>query len=72
MINIYDMKLDKNKKPTKNFGRLIARLYLQGFGEFEDISFRDGYAYFGFAPSHKYAFYKVDYKKLVDMIKKIS
>ena len=72
MINIYDMKLDKNKKPTKNFGRLVARCYLQGFGEFEDISFRDGYAYFGFAPSHKYAFYKVDYKKLVDMIKKIS
>ena len=72
MINIYDMNLDKNKKPTKNFGRLVARLYISGFGELEDVSFRDGYIYFGFAPTGRYAFYKVDYKKLVEKVKKIS
>ena len=40
-IYIYDIKLDKNKKPTKNFGRLVAKLYLSSFGELEDISFRE-------------------------------
>ena len=72
MINIFDMNLDKDKKPTKNFGRLVARLYESGFGELGDVSFRDGYIYFGFNPSGKYAFYKVDYKKLVERVKKIS
>ena len=72
IINIYDMKLDKNKKPTKNFDRLIGRLYVSSFGELEDVSFRDGYVYFGFAPTGRYAFYKIDYQKLVEAVQKIS
>ena len=75
-IYVYDMKLDENKKPTKNFGRLVARLHTTGIGELESLSFRDGYIYFGFAP-HKllgssYVFYKLDYKSFEKEVKKIS
>ena len=63
-IYVYDAHLDKNNNPTKNFGRLIARFIMTGFGELESISFRDGYAYIGFA-QRGYNFYKVEYKKLM-------
>ena len=66
------MKLDKNKKNTKDFGRLIARLHLKGFGEIESISFRDNYAYFGFTNQAKNVFYKVDYKLLEKYVPKLS
>ena len=33
IIYVYDVKLDKNNNPTKNFGRLIARLFMSGLGE---------------------------------------
>ncbi len=78
IINVYDTKLDKNKKPTKNFGRLVTRLYTSGIGELESISFREGYVYFGFAPHSKlpsapeYVFYKLGYKQFVKEVKKIS
>ena len=48
IIYVYDTKLDPNKNPTKNFGRLIARLSMTNLGELESISFRDGYIYIGF------------------------
>ena len=78
IINVYDTKLDKNKKPTKNFGRLVTRLYTSGIGELESISFREGYVYFGFAPHSKlplapeYVFYKLGYKQFAKEVKKIS
>jgi len=72
VINVYDVKLDKNNNPTKNFGRLICRLQIAGSGELESISFRKGYAYIGFAFHSKYVFYKLDYKQLVKEVKKIS
>ena len=75
IIYVYDMNLDKNKNPTKNFGRLVQRLFISGLGELEGISFRGGYVYFGFAPhsllSYSYVFYKVEYKLLEKEIKKI-
>ena len=76
IIYIYDMKLDANKKPTKNFGRLVARLHTTGLGEMESLSFRDGYVYFGFAPhsllDSSYVFYKLDFKSFQKGVKKIS
>ena len=75
IIYVYDMNLDKNKNPTKNFGRLVQRLFISGLGELEGISFRGGYVYFGFAPhkllSYSYVFYKVEYKQLEKEIKKL-
>ena len=76
IINVYDVRLDQDKNPTKNFGRLICRLQISGLGEIESISFRGGYVYFGFAVHKKhepsYVFYKVDYKQLAKEVKKIS
>ena len=75
IIYVYDMNLDKNKNPTKNFGRLVQRLFIRGLGELEGISFRGGYVYFGFAPhsllSYSYVFYKMEYKQLEKEIKKL-
>lgn len=71
IIYVYDTKLDKNKNPTKNFGRLIARLSMNNLGELESISFRNGYVYIGFA-SKGYTFYKIEYNKFAKEIKKIS
>ena len=45
-IYVYDAHLDKNKNPTKNFGRLIAKFIMTGLGELESISFREGYVLF--------------------------
>ena len=69
IIYVYDTKLDKNKNPTKNFGRLIARLSMINLGELEGISFKDGYVYIGFG-NNDYTFYKVDYNKFAKEIKK--
>ena len=66
------MNLDKNKNPTKNFGRLVQRLFVRGLGELEGMSFRGGYVYFGFAHSplkYPYVFYKVEYKQFEKEIK---
>lgn len=75
IIYVYDMKLDSNKNPTKNFGRLVARLYTTGIGELESISFRDGFIYFGFAPhsifKYSYEFYKMEYKAFQKLVKKL-
>ena len=75
IIYVYDMNLDKNKNPSKNFGRLVQRLFIRGLGELEGISFRGGYVYFGFAPhsllSYSYVFYKMEYKQLEKEIKKL-
>ena len=70
IIYIYDVKLDENKNPTKNFGRLIARLSMSGLGEIESISFRGGYVYIGFEVH--YTFYKIEYDKFIREIKKIA
>ena len=78
IIYVYDMKLDENKNPTKNFGRLVARLYTTGIGELESVSFRDGYIYFGIAPhsllglGKSYVFYKTEYKVFEKEVKKLS
>ncbi len=78
IIYVYNMKLDKDKKPTKNFGRLVARLHTTGIGamEMESVSFRDGYIYFGFAShensEYSYVFYKQEYKLFKKEVKKLS
>ena len=76
IIYVYDMNLDENKKPTKNFGRLVAKLYTTGIGEMESVSFRDGYVYFGLAPhnilGNSYIFYKLEYKIFKKEVKKLS
>ena len=64
-IYIYDAKFDKNKRPTKNFGRLIARLIIKGLGELESLSFRDGYVYFGFGKKG-YNFYYIEFEKFIN------
>ena len=64
-IYIYDARFDKNKKPTKNVGRLIARFIIKGFGELESLSFRDGYVYFGFGKKG-YNFYFIEYEKFIN------
>ena len=71
IIYIYETKLDQDKNPTKNFGRLIARLSMENLGELESISFRDGYVYIGFEYDG-YTFYKLEYNEFVREIKKIS
>ena len=76
IIYVYNTQLDKEKKPNKNFGRLVARLHITGLGELESVSFHDGNMYFGFAPhshdSHSYVFYKVNYKEFAKEVKKIK
>ena len=72
IIYVYDAKLDKNNNPTKNFGRLIARLFMSGLGELESISFRDGYVYMGFNVNGSQTFYKFKYKNLAKEVKIIS
>ena len=67
LIYIYDAKFDENGKPTKNFGRLIKRLKMKGFGELESISFRNGYVYFGFGKKG-YNFYYMNYERFVNEI----
>ena len=62
IIYVYDAKLDNNKNPTKNFGRLIARLSMIWLGELESLSFRGGYVYIGFG-NYGYDFYKIDINK---------
>ena len=76
IIYVYDTNLDKDKNPSKNFGRLKYRLFIRGIGELEGISFRGGYVYFGFAPhklsTYSYVFYKVEYKLFEKEIKKLA
>ena len=69
LIYVYDVNFDKNKKPTKNFGRLVARFVIYGLGELESLSFRDDYAYIGFNRGG-YHFYKFKYNKFEEVIKK--
>ena len=66
LIYVYDAKFDENKKPTKNFGRLIARFIMQGFGELESISFRNGNVYFGLGKKG-YNFYYMNYNKFIEL-----
>ena len=67
LIYIYDAKFDENGKPTKNFGRLIKRLKMKGFGELESISFRNGYVYFAFGKKG-YNFYYMNYERFINEI----
>ena len=67
LLYIYDAKFDENGKPTKNFGRLIKRFILKGFGELESISFRNGNVYFGFGKKG-YNFYYMNSEKFIKEI----
>ena len=69
LIHVYDINFDKNKKPTKNFGRLVARFVIYGLGELESLSFRNNYVYVGFN-NRGYHFYKFNYNKFDKEIKK--
>ena len=64
LFYIYDAKFDENGKPTKNFGRLVKRLIMKGFGELESVSFRNGNIYLGFGKKG-YNFYYMNYDKFV-------
>jgi hypothetical protein len=61
IIYIYSSKFDVNKKPDKNFGKLIKRLSVKDLGELESISFRNGNVYFGFGKKG-YNFYVLNYE----------
>ena len=65
IIYVYDAKFDENKKPTKNFGRLITRFILKGLGELESISFRNGNIYFALG-KNGYNFYYMNYRKFIE------
>ena len=69
LIHVYDVNFDKNIKPTKNFGRLVARFIIYGLGELESISFRKDYVYIGFN-SNGYHFFKFNYNKFDKEIQK--
>lgn len=68
-IHVYNVKFDKDKKPNKNFGRLVARFMIKGLGEIESISFRNGFIYFAFN-YRQYRFYKLEYSKFAKETKK--
>ncbi len=73
VIYVFDLNLDENKFPTRNFGRLICKFYMDGEGELEDVSFGQESIYLGFAslkvdPDHAYTFYQINYKDFVEYI----
>ena len=61
LIYIYSSKFDVNKKPNKNFVKLIKRLSVKDLGELESISFRNDNVYFGFGKKG-YNFYVLNYE----------
>ena len=67
LIYIYEAKFDEKGKPNKNFGRLIKRLIIKGFGELESISFRNGNVYFGFGKKG-YNFYYLNSEHFIKEI----
>ena len=76
-VSVYNAKLSASGKPTKNFGKLVCRLYMTGKGELEDVSFRNGNVYLGFATqkidaTYSYTFYTMSYQSFVNKIKAIA
>ena len=72
IIYVYDLKLIDGK-PTKNFGKIIGKIYTDPRGELEDIAFKDNKAILGFSTrkmdvDYVYRFYAIDYKDLVSGI----
>ena len=76
MIFIYNAKFE-NGIPSKNFGKLVGKLYMDNKGELESISFHNKNIYLGFAsrPVDKnfaYTFYQINYKNFISLAKKIA
>ena len=76
MIYIYNAKF-RNGVPSKNFGRLVGKLYMEGRGELESISFHNKKIYLGFATQHTdkkyaYTFNGMDYKNFISLTKKLA
>lgn len=73
IVQVYNIKF-KNGVPTKDFGRLVCRLYMTGKGELESVSFQGGNIVFGFATqsidkTYTYTFYKINYTTFKDFVK---
>jgi uncharacterized repeat protein (TIGR02543 family) len=51
LVEVYNVKLNPDGTPSKNFGRRVKKYFISGenIGEVEGISFRNGKAYFGYA-----------------------
>ena len=72
IIYIYDLRLNDGK-PTKNFGKIVGKIYNAPRGELEDIAFKDNKALLGYSTrkleaDYVYRFYAIEYKDLVSGI----
>ena len=72
---VFNAKLTSDKKPDKNFGRLVNRYYINGkfngdYMELESISFQNNKAFFGFNDKNQshadypFKFYAIDYSNV--------
>ena len=70
VVDVYNVKLNSDGTPNKNFGKRVKRFYTNGDNlkmELESISFRDGKAYLGYSAQHyvdpnkPFKFYSFDY-----------
>ena len=55
VVDVYNVKLNNDGTPSKNFGKRVKRFYTNGDSlkmELESISFRDGKAYLGYSAQH--------------------
>ena len=72
VINVYQLKFNKDGTPSKNFGRRVARLVVDGganLAELETISFHNDEAYLGFGAqsvdsTYTYKFYHFPYSRI--------
>ena len=67
---VYNVKLKADGTPSKDFGRLVDKLYIgPGIGELESVSFNNDQMYFGYATrktdvTYLYKFYSIPYSKI--------
>ena len=72
VVDVYNVKLNSDGAPSKNFGKRVERFYTDGDNlkmELESISFRDGKAYLGYSAqgvdsSNPFKFYSFDYSNI--------
>lgn len=67
---VYNAKLKADGTPTKDFGKLVDKLYISpGIGELESVSFNNNRMYFGYATrkndsTYLYKFYSIPYDEI--------
>lgn len=68
---VYNVKLNEDGTPSKDFGRLVDKLYIgPGIGELESVSFQNNQMFFGYATrktdsTYLYKFYSIPYEKIM-------